>query len=411
MHTTFHITGTKLTNSTKNTGPASEPDALRKKYREYLDNQTQLKQSTRDDQETILANFPPIEKLNAKYFRTMMKKGVLSPHTIWKRYGLAKRVLNELEIEHDLHTLKGKLPKLSRIETVTVEDLYTKDELSAIFKACNSIRDRAMLEVLYESAVRASELLSMTKENIQFNDNNTAIIIVKGKTGTRKIPLYRSVPALKQWLNVHPVGKGRIWVSTTREKHNPLSRQHLHSIVKAAVKGANLTRTKRKLVHMFRHTRITELVVLGIRGQTLHKLVGWTRRSNMEAVYVHLTTDDVENHVFEKVFGFEIDETKKKPLLDLKMCPSCHLQNDEHATVCAKCGFPLTDEGLRELKSRVDEINSLRSEVDYLRKTTESLTRTVHTTMSIIEAMSEELGPEFAELFKQRFRVAEGNKE
>lgn len=377
---------------------------MRKAYREFMENQTHLKQSTHDDQATILENFPAIEELNAKYFRTMIKEGLLSPHTIWKRYGLAKRVLKELEIENDLHTLKGKLPKLSRIETVTVEDLYTKEELAAIFKSCNSMRDRAMLEVLYESAARVSELLSMTIENIQFNENGTATIIIKGKTGTRKVPLFRSVPVLKQWLSVHPVGKGFVWVSMIRAKHNALSRSHLYQIVKDAIKKAELSRPKKKLVHMMRHTRITEFVVLGVRGQLLHKLVGWTPKSNMEAVYVHLSTHDVENHVHEKVFGLEIDEEKKKPLLDLKICPTCHTQNDEHAIVCSKCGFPLTDEGLRELKSRVDEIESLRSDMDYMKKSQESLTRAMQSAMTVILEMSSELGIEFEDLFKEHFK-------
>lgn len=341
---------------------------MQKEYREYLDKQLSISDSTRADQKTIFENFPPIEKLNAKYFLTMIKKKKLSPFTIWKRYGLAKRVLKHHKIECDWSDVKEQLPKLSKIETVTVEDLYTKEELDAIFKACNSVRDRAMLEVLYESAARVSELLSMTIENITTDKNGEVTIIIKGKTGTRIVPLYRSVPALRQWLDFHPVGKGFVWVSMIKGKHTPLSRTHLYQIMRNAVKKAKLKRTKKKLVHMMRHTRITEFVVMGIRGQVLHKLVGWSKRSNMEAVYVHIATHDVINEVREKVFGLEIDREKKKPLLDLKICPTCHTQNDEHTKVCSKCGFPLTNEGLSELREKAASVEVLRSEIHELRK-------------------------------------------
>ena len=54
-------------------------------------------ESTKEDVRLILNNFPPIKSLNAKYFRGLMQ--TLSPYTLWKRYGIAKRALEHYGIE------------------------------------------------------------------------------------------------------------------------------------------------------------------------------------------------------------------------------------------------------------------------------------------------------------------------
>ena len=339
---------------------------MRKRYREFMDAQTQLGENTKRDQSIILENFPPIGKLNAAYFRTLMKekkdsgKVRYSGFTIWKRYGLAKRVLNFHKIEHDLDTLKKNLPKLSRKEPVTVEDLYTADELRGMFAMCKNSRDRAILEMLYESGCRVGELLSLQIENISFDGGpNEYTIIIRGKTGTRKIPMGHSITALKTWLNVHPFsesGKGPVFVMTNG-KTRQMTRSNVYAIVKFALKDAGIT-GKKKVVHMFRHTRITEFVRLGIRGQILHKLVGWTKRSNMEAVYVHLSTDDMENEVATKVYGKPV-MMRKGQLVETKMCPSCNQDMlDMGAKFCPVCGFPLTENGVKIAEKKTKDLEA-----------------------------------------------------
>ncbi|MCK4483773.1 MAG: tyrosine-type recombinase/integrase, partial [Candidatus Thorarchaeota archaeon] len=238
---------------------------------------------------------------------------LLSPATIKIEVVLAKRFLKHSGRDtSSLEKDKLKLPRAE--ETITVADLYSKDELAAILNACIHTRDRAMLEVLYESAARASELLSMTFKNMTFNEDGTATIIISGKTGTRPVPLYQSVPALKAWLEVHPIGKGPIW-TRLRRPHKPLTSRQSYGVLQQALDRAGVV-GKKRIVHMMRHTRATELVRLGIRGQVLSKFMGWTKKSNMEAIYVHLSTEDVTNELHAKVFGFATRKETRKPLLE-----------------------------------------------------------------------------------------------
>ncbi|MFQ5833300.1 MAG: tyrosine-type recombinase/integrase [Candidatus Thorarchaeota archaeon] len=328
---------------------------LHSDYKRFLEEQS-VKDSTLNMMRSILRNFPPPRDLNAKWFRERTKKA--SAFTIKKEFGLARRVLTYLELENDLD--KFKLPR--REDAVTVGDLYTEKELNAIFKATIDTRDRALLKTLFESACRASEILSMTHENLAWEEDDLVVAIVSGKTGTREVYLKESVPALKRWIDVHPIGSGPVWVSL-RAPHQAMSYGNLHHIVKIAVERAGLKRPKKKLVHMFRHTRITEFVKMGIRGQMLSKLVGWSKKSDMESVYVHLATSDVKNEVREKAFGM-VKERPTKPLLTSTKCPRCGAENDNSSVVCDKCNMPLSDDAIVRGLSKDDRIAELEAKLD-----------------------------------------------
>lgn len=313
--------------------------SLVKEYELFLIEQTHVTPQTMRNMRGMLSRFPAPSELDAKWFRKRLKK--VAPTTARNELKLAKQVFRWLGLStEDLKTVK-----IAKGEGVTVDDLYTRDELTAIFGACHDTRDKAILEVLFESACRASELLSMTFETVSFNDDGTATIVVRGKTGTRQVPIFQSVPALKLWMNVHPTGKGKVWL-TLRQPYDPLTYSGLFQLIRKKIRAAGLKRPKRKLVHMFRHSRITELVKLNVRGQTLAKLVGWTKDSGMEAVYVHLSTEDVKNELHTKVFGLEPDKAIYEPLLKSTACPRCNTRNEQSARVCVGCNLPLSNEAI-----------------------------------------------------------------
>lgn len=320
------------------------------------------KESTRERYRVFLRTFPAPEKLNAKHFRKRMKD--VSPYTLRQEHAMAKRVLKFLKMKSDLDELK--LPR--RGESVTVEDLYSQEELRRVFDSTTETQMRAVLKVLYESACRASEVLSMTFENLTFHEDGTITAIVKGKTGTREVYLKESVPALKKWIDVHPSKSGHVWRSL-KNPDKKMSYRTLYRQTAKVLKRAELKREKKRLVHMFRHTRITELVRMGVRGQTLHKLVGWTKGSNMEQVYVHLSTTDVENEVRAKVFGQDTLDKKPRPLLESKTCPRCGTVNEEESVICAECNMPLSDEGILKAVNTDERIKNLESELQRHKKT------------------------------------------
>ena len=143
----------------KSTSSNQEQHVIHADYEGFLEDQAHVKPTTLNLMRSRLRGFPDPDRLNAAFFRKRMKK--VSPSTIKHEVELGKRFLKWAGRDTaDLSRDRLKLPRVE--DSVTVEDLYSKEELNGIFKSCLNTRDRAMIEVLYESAARAAELLSMT---------------------------------------------------------------------------------------------------------------------------------------------------------------------------------------------------------------------------------------------------------
>jgi len=340
-------------------------------YSQYLQQQTQLSQSSRNSYAGVFSTLPAPTDLNADYFRQRSQE--LSPVTLGHFLTITRSFLkwsleqaktkaekNRIElIISDLKTVKPRRLK----ETVTTEDLYTSEQLKAIFAACGDARDLAMFSVLYESGCRARELLSITFDRVKLLSDGTATVTINGKTGTREILIYRSVPALKAWLNVHPIGHGPIWTSLYRP-FKPIDYTGLYSHAKVILERASLKVDKKRILHMFRHTRATELYNMGVRGIPLQKFMGWTS-SDMENVYAHLSKADVDRELRSKDFGIEPETEKPAQLLSITKCPKCGENNDSKARFCTKCNLPLATDLIVQ---RLTEKEQLEFRVDTLEK-------------------------------------------
>ncbi|MEM2163959.1 MAG: tyrosine-type recombinase/integrase, partial [Candidatus Bathyarchaeia archaeon] len=75
---------------------------------------------------------------------------------------------------------------------VTPEALLDDKDIKAMVQAADNPRDKAMLHVLFEGALRPGELLSMKTSSVEFK-RDYCIITVNGKTGIKRIPLVASL--------------------------------------------------------------------------------------------------------------------------------------------------------------------------------------------------------------------------
>jgi len=92
-----------------------------------------------------------------------------------------------------------------RNSRVKPEILLTPEDVRAMINAAKNERDRALISVLFEAALRPSELLTMKVGSVEFKDNY-CLISVCGKTGVKRIPLVASHRLLLDWMVKHPGG-------------------------------------------------------------------------------------------------------------------------------------------------------------------------------------------------------------
>lgn len=117
-------------------------------------------------------------------------------------------------------------------------ELITQEDVNRLIEASDSPRDRAFVALLYESGCRIGEIGSMRIGSVNFDKYGT-IIIVSGKTGSRKIRVVNSTPYLMNWINAHPFknDKGEpLWLNLwIQNHHKALGYASFAMILKAVV--------------------------------------------------------------------------------------------------------------------------------------------------------------------------------
>lgn len=150
-------------------------------------------------------------------------------------------------------------------------------------------RDRTMLEVLYATGMRVSELINLTLERV---DLNMKYIIAFGKGSKERIVPLGSVAAefLQQYLEtVRP--------KLTHEDRNTnivflafggheLTRQRFWQIIRAYGRKANIN--KALTPHILRHSFATHLLDNGADLRSVQELLGHSDISTTQ-IYTHLT--------------------------------------------------------------------------------------------------------------------------
>ena len=176
-----------------------------------------------------------------------------------------------------------KLPRvLSEYEVVRL--LNQPDITTA-----EGFRDRTMLEVLYATGMRVSELINLTLERV---DLNMKYIIAFGKGSKERIVPLGSVAAefLQQYLEkVRPklthAGRNTNIVFLAFGGHE-LTRQRFWQIIRAYGRKANIN--KALTPHILRHSFATHLLDNGADLRSVQELLGHSDISTTQ-IYTHLT--------------------------------------------------------------------------------------------------------------------------
>lgn len=232
--------------------------------------------------------------------------------------------------------------KLSRIKLP--EELLTEEDIKKLIIAANNARDKAFLSMLYETGCRIGEILFIRIKHIQF-DKYGAVVIVSGKTGSRRLRLITSVPYLTEWLNEHTNKDNPgsyLWPSKIGTVMKYAS---IQKMIMIAGKKAGIT--KRLNPHNFRHSRATDLANHLTEAQ-MKVYFGWTRTSDMTAVYVHLSGRDVDNAIL-KAHGITDTQEKGEPRLQPKTCLRCETVNQATNKFCKKCGMVLDKKDMMKI--------------------------------------------------------------
>ena len=213
------------------------------------------------------------------------------------------------------------------------EELLTEDEMKRMVAASSEPRDRALVQCLYETGCRISELLTVQLKNLSFDDYG-AVIRVTGKSGTRRVRVIACVQAIATWLELHPCKDNPdayLFVRKYQRKENPVPFRYEYAakIISTLADAAGIK--KRVHPHLFRHSRATALANKLTEAQ-MKEYFGWTQGSDMASIYVHLSGRDVDDAILG-LYGYR---SGNKEIAKLLTCPRCNLNNSPGSKFCSK---------------------------------------------------------------------------
>jgi len=154
-------------------------------------------------------------------------------------------------------------------------------------------RDRAMLELLYASGMRISELVALNIGDVNFQGDYFVRCIGKGRK-ERIIPLYEQIAkTVKQYVDedrdklAHGKKENALFLNARGDR---LTRQGFWQKLKEYAKAAGLS--SKISPHTLRHSFATHMLSGGADLRSVQELLGHANISTTQ-VYTHLTTDQV----------------------------------------------------------------------------------------------------------------------
>ena len=147
------------------------------------------------------------------------------------------------------------------------------------------LRLAALVELLYGSGLRASELVTLPRAAIH---PDRPFLILTGKGGReRLVPISdRARAAVAAWRAHVPVGQPWLFPSGSRSARAPLTRVRLFQLVKALAAAAGIP-PDRVSPHVLRHAFATHLLAGGADLRALQSMLGHADIATTE-IYTHV---------------------------------------------------------------------------------------------------------------------------
>lgn len=174
------------------------------------------------------------------------------------------------------------LPKI--LSHSEVEALFAQAEMEASAGTPPAVRLLCMLELLYGSGLRASELVSLPVSAVP---RDVPMLTITGKGGrTRMVPISgRAGEALSRWLAMRDGGSR--WLFPSRKTH--ITRVRLFQLLKALATRAGLAAEKVS-PHVLRHAFATHLLEGGADLRVLQTFLGHADIATTQ-IYTHVDAE------------------------------------------------------------------------------------------------------------------------
>jgi integrase/recombinase XerD len=213
----------------------------------------------------------------------------LAPSTVARRSAALRRFFGFLlddGLRKDDPSTALPRPRLERplpriLDAEEVERMFEAAEDRAASGELAAVRNLALLELLYGSGLRATELVGLPRGAVR---PGQPFLMVRGKgSKDRLVPIStRAQAAVAKWVEIS--AGGTIWMFPSGKSH--LSRVRLFQIVRALAADAGIA-PERVSPHVLRHAFATHLLSGGADLRVLQSLLGHADIATTQ-IYTHV---------------------------------------------------------------------------------------------------------------------------
>lgn len=242
-----------------------------RKYRVYLSNRTDAKNMT-------------LKRITQNY------------------YVIALRSLLRYLIKNDIKTLEPSKIDLPKAESRSIKVLE-KDQVDRLIMATDTskvdgLRDRAILELLFSTGLRVSELVSLNRDKINLERREFGVI-GKGQKSRLVFISDRSASSLEAYLKTREDVFNPLFIRYSgkeilenRGEKMRLTARSIERIVKKYVRLARIPIDAS--VHTLRHSFATDLLTNGADIRSIQEMLGHKNISTTQ-IYTHVTNKQLKD--------------------------------------------------------------------------------------------------------------------
>ena len=151
----------------------------------------------------------------------------------------------------------------------TIQHPFSDTDLEKIKRSCSNKRDRALVEFLYSTGCRVSEVAALNRNNVNFNDNSA---IVLGKGGKERIVYMTDVCAMYLYEYFQDRSDDNIYLfAGTKSPYQRLGKNGIEAILRRLGKAAHVENVH---PHRYRRTLATNLIDRGAHIQNVAAILG-----------------------------------------------------------------------------------------------------------------------------------------
>ncbi len=234
------------------------------------------------------------------YIQNLSAQHHLSPKTQNRRLSAIHEFYRFLYSEDIIKKNPSDYLQSAKNEKSLPKYLSQKEVFRLIDASAHDTRLHFMLELLYASGMRVSELVSLPVSAIT-KDSQTITILGKGKK-ERVVPLnQKTTQLIEEWFkereNYGPLKKGRPskWLFPTFSKSGHISRSTFFNQLKNIAVSVGID-PKRVSPHVFRHSFASHLIAHDADLRSVQKMLGHSDIATTE-IYTHILQDRLKKIV------------------------------------------------------------------------------------------------------------------